>query len=57
MKTAEAPSFSGEEFPAVTVPSAANAGLSLASASRLVSGRRLSSRRRSVPATGTTQPS
>ena len=39
MSTADAPSFKPEEFPAVTVPSDSKAGPSLASFSKLVSGR------------------
>ncbi len=39
ISTAAAPSLSGEELPAVTVPPALKAGLSLARASMVVSGR------------------
>ena len=53
MKSAAAPSLSGDEFPAVTVPSARKTGRSLASASSELDGRMLSSRSTSVPATGT----
>ena len=49
-----APSFSGEELPAVTVPSVRKTGLSRASFSSDESARIDSSRSRSVPGTGTT---
>ena len=49
-----APSFSGEELPAVTVPSLTKAGFSLPSFSSEVSARMPSSRSSSTPGTGTT---
>ena len=48
-------SLSGDAFPAVTVLSSANTGLSCANFSSEVSLRRFSSLSNSVPGTGTTQ--
>src|SRR5690625_47106 len=55
--SAEAPSFIGEELPAVTVPSGRNTGRRLANFSAVVSGRIDSSRSRSAPSTGSTSSS
>ena len=49
--------LSGDELPAVTVPSFTKAGLSFASFSSELSGRTLSSRSSSVPGTGMTHSS
>jgi len=57
MMRAPAPSVSGEELPAVTVPSARNAGLSAARAPREASPRMPSSRSSAAPETGITSPS
>ena len=54
MSAAPAPSFRGDEFPAVTVPPSTKAGLSLPSFSSEVSARMFSSRSSSVPGTGIT---
>lgn len=54
----EAPSFIGDELPAVTVPpSVRNTGFSAASLARVVSALMHSSRASSLPATGTTSAS
>ena len=57
MKRAAAPSLSGDELPAVTVPSLRNTGLSFPSFSIELSGRMPSSRSSSVSGTGTISPS
>ena len=57
ISTAAAPSLSGHELPAVTVPSSRNAGLSLASTSMDVPGRGPSSLVTSVSGTSTSLPS
>ena len=51
--TADAPSLSGEAFPAVIVPSGRNDGLRGASVSAVLPGRMPSSRDRSTPGTET----